>query len=169
MLAAPSPPEIQSKLWRIIPFQKKGNQQSKNVTFFSAILLKMYDVTRSENRPLLSAMILVTQASLVLDHYLEDYLEDQGLVWSQGIQNASGDLGRLVAPPLCHRRKFDTAQSSLISQLNITSASASASISININISFSEDDPSHQDQHQEPQEDGGHPPSMWRFLTIIFH
>ena len=108
MLAAPSPPKIRSKFWRIIPFQKKGNQQSKNVTFFSAILLKMYNVTRSENRPLLSAMILVTQASLVLDHYLEDYLEDQGLVWSQGIQNASGDLGRLVAPPLCHRRKFDT-------------------------------------------------------------
>ena len=104
MLAAPSPPKNRSKFWRIIPFQKKGNQQSKNVTFFSAILLKMYKfVTRSENRPLLSAMILVTQASLVLDHYLKDYLEDQGLVWSQGIQNASGDLGRLVAPPLCHR------------------------------------------------------------------
>ena len=43
MLAAPSPPEIRSKFWRIIPFQKKGNQQSKNVTFFSAILLKMYE------------------------------------------------------------------------------------------------------------------------------
>ena len=83
---------------------EKGNQQSKNVTFFSAILLKMYKfVTRSKNRPLLSAMILVTQASLVLDHYLEDYLEDQGLVWSQGIQNASGYLGRLMALPLCHR------------------------------------------------------------------
>ena len=92
-----------------LSISEKSNQQSKSVTFFGAILLKWYEfVPRSENRPLLSALILVTQASLVLDHYLEDYLEDQGLVWSQGIQNASGDLGRLVAPPLCHRRKFDT-------------------------------------------------------------
>ena len=45
----------------------------------------------------------------------------------------------------------------------------SISINININIRFSKDDPSHQDHRQEPQEDGGHPPSMWRFLTSIFH
>ena len=41
-------------------------------------------------------------------------------------------------------------------------------ININTNLRFSEDDPSHQDHHQEPQEDGGNPPSMWRFLTTIF-
>ena len=60
MLAAPSPPKIRSKFWRIIPFQKKGNQQSKNVTFFGAILLKWYEfVPRSENRPSLSALPVV--------------------------------------------------------------------------------------------------------------
>ena len=40
------------------------------------------------------------------------------------------------------------------------SISISISIYINTNFRFSEDDPSHQDHHQEPEEDGGHPPSM---------
>ena len=47
--------------------------------------------------------------------------------------------------------------------------SISISISIDTNFRFSEGDPSHQDHHQEPQEDGRHPPSMWRFLTTILH
>ena len=34
---------------------------------------------------------------------------------------------------------------------------------------MNEDDPNHHDLHQEPQEDKGHPPSIGRFLTIIFH
>ena len=45
----------------------------------------------------------------------------------------------------------------------------SISISINTTFRFSEDDPNHHDHHQEPQEDGGYPPSMGRFLTTIFH
>ena len=45
----------------------------------------------------------------------------------------------------------------------------SISINININIRISEDDPSHEDHHQEPQEDGGFPQSIGRFLTTIFH
>ena len=49
--------------------------------------------------------------------------------------------------------------------------SNSISISININTNFrlSEDDPRHEDHYQGPQEEGGHPPSMWRFPTTIFH
>ena len=36
---------------------EKGNQQSKNVTFFGAILLKWYEfVPRAENQPLLPAL-----------------------------------------------------------------------------------------------------------------
>ena len=35
-------------------------------------------------------------------------------------------------------------------------------------IQFDEDDPNHHDHHQEPQEDGGRPPSTGRFLTTIF-
>ena len=34
-------------------------------------------------------------------------------------------------------------------------------------IQFNEDDPNHHDHHQEPQEDGGRPPSTGRFLTTI--
>ena len=48
------------------------------------------------------------------------------------------------------------------------SSSMKITPTIMINIRFSEDDPSHHDHHQEPQQDGGHPPSMWRFLTTIF-
>ena len=47
--------------------------------------------------------------------------------------------------------------------------SISISININTNFKFSEDDPSHQDHYQGPQQEGGHPPSMWRFLTTIFN
>ena len=36
-------------------------------------------------------------------------------------------------------------------------------------IQFNEDDTNHHDLHQEPQDDGGCPPSMVMFLTTIYN
>ena len=42
-------------------------------------------------------------------------------------------------------------------------------LEISDKIQFNEDDPIHHDNHQEPQENQGFPPSMGIFLTTIFH